>query len=220
LVHLSAIGADPASPSQYGASKAAGEQAVRTAFPHATILRPSIVFGPEDHFFNRFAGLARLSPVMPVIAGATKLQPVYVGDVADATMAVLARSAAAGELFELGGPRVWSFRELLAYILQETGRHRMLLDMPMGLARLQARLFELIPGKPLTRDQLLMLSRDNVTSPGVPGLAELGLVPTPVELVVPGYIRRFQPGGGRRRVLPETQHGGPTALSFQARDAG
>jgi NADH dehydrogenase len=220
LVHLSAIGADPASPSRYGASKAAGEQAVRAAFPRATILRPSIVFGPEDKFFNRFAALSRVSMVMPVICGETRLQPVYVGDVADAAMAAMAQADAAGAVYELGGPRVWTFRELLAYILEETGRHRMMMNVPMGLARLQARLLELVPGKPLTRDQLLMLSRDNVVTPGAPGLAELGIVPTPVELVVPGYLRRFQPGGGRRRVLPTTQQGGPTALSFQTRDAG
>ena len=220
LVHLSAIGADPASPSRYGASKAAGEQAVRAAFPRATILRPSIVFGPEDKFFNRFAALSRVSMVMPVICGETRLQPVYVGDVADAAMAAMAQADAAGAVYELGGPRVWTFRELLAYILEETGRHRMMMNVPMGLARLQARLLELVPGKPLTRDQLLMLSRDNVVTPGAPGLAELGIVPTPVELVVPGYLRRFQPGGGRRRVLPTTQQGGPPALSFQTRDAG
>jgi NADH dehydrogenase len=123
-------------------------------------------------------------------------------------------------VYELGGPRVWAFRELLAYILKETGRHRIMLNVPMGLARLQARLLELVPGKPLTRDQLLMLSRDNVVAAGMPGLPELGLVPTPVELVVPGYLRRFRPGGGRRRVLPGAQHGGPTDLSLQARDAG
>ncbi len=220
LVHLSAIGADPASPSKYGSSKAAGEQAVRAAFPGATILRPSIVFGPEDRFFNRFAGLSRLSMVMPVISGDTKLQPVYVGDVADAAMAALARTESAGAVYELGGPRVWTFRELLAYILEQTGRHRLMLSVPMGLARLQARFLELVPGRPLTRDQLLMLSRDNVVAPGVPGLPELGVVPTPVELVVPGYLRRFRPGGGHRRVLPVTQPGGPTDLSFQARDAG
>ncbi len=220
LVHMSAIGADPAGPSQYGSSKAAGEQAVRAAFPGATILRPSIVFGPEDRFFNRFAALAMLSPVMPVIAGSTKLQPVYVGDVADATMAALERPDAAGALYELGGPRVWSFRELLAYILQEIGRHRMMLDVPMALARLQARFLELVPGKPLTRDQLLMLSRDNVVAAGVPGLAELGLMPTPVELVVPGYLRRFRVGGGHHRLPPEVRHGGPTDLPYQTRDAG
>ena len=220
LVHLSAIGADPGSPSQYGSSKAAGEQAVRAAFPGATVLRPSVVFGPEDRFFNRFGAMARLLPFMPVIAGNTKLQPVYVGDVADAVMAALDRSEAAGATYELGGPRVWTFRELLAYVLKETGRRRRMIDMPMGLVRLQARVLEMVPGKPLTRDQLLMLARDNVVSTAMPGLTELGIVPTPVELVVPGYLRRFRPGGGRRPVLPETQVGGRTGLSFQTRDAG
>lgn len=220
MVHVSAIGADPASPSEYGRSKAAGEQAVHAAFPGATIMRPSVVFGQEDHFFNRFGAMARMLPVMPVIAGSTKMQPVYVGDVADAIMTALGRSDAAGAIYELGGPRVWTFRELLAYVLKETGRRRPMIEMPMGLARLQARLMELVPGKPLTRDQLLMLSRDNVVTEGVPGLSELGIVPSPVELVVPAYLRRFQPGGGRRPVLPEEQIGGQTDLSFQARDVG
>ncbi|HUB11939.1 MAG TPA: complex I NDUFA9 subunit family protein [Acetobacteraceae bacterium] len=218
LLHVSAIGADPASPSHYGTSKAAGEQAVRAAFPRAVIFRPSYVFGPEDRFFNRFAALARVSPAMPVIAGETRLQPVYVGDVADAAMAALARPDAAGATFELGGPRVWTFRELLAYVLEETERHRRLMTMPMGLARLQARFLEMVPGQPLTRDQLLMLSRDNVVSPGVPGLPELGIVPTPVELVVPSYLQRFRPGGGKRRVLPDAS--AAPQMSIQARDAG
>ena len=203
LVHVSAIGADPASPSKYGASKAAGEAAVRAAFPAATLLRPSVVFGPEDNFFNRFGALARMLPFMPVIHGDTRMQPVYVGDVADAVMAALARPDAAGALYELGGPVVWRFRELLAFILKETNRQRMLLTVPPGLARLQAMVLELVPGKPLTRDQLLMLARDNVVEAGVPGLSDLGIVPTPVELVVPQYLRRFRPGGGRRPVLPE-----------------
>lgn len=207
LVHLSAIGADPASPSRYGSSKAAGEVAVRQGFPTATILRPSVVFGAEDAFFNRFAGMARLLPFMPVVSGATRLQPVYVGDVADAVMAALTRPDAVGAIYELGGPRVWTFREILAFILKETKHRRRLVDIPMGLARLQAGLMEMLPGKPLTRDQLLMLSRDNVVAAGMPGLAELGIVPTPVELVVPAYLRRFQPGGGRRPLLPEAQIG-------------
>ena len=127
---------------------------------------------------------------------------------------VLARSDAAGVTYELGGPRVWRFRELLGYILKETGRRRPMVDMPMGLARMQARMMELLPGKPLTRDQLLMLAGDNVTGPEMPGLKELGVVPTPVELVVPTYLRRFQPGGGRRPVLPADAPGGRPDLSF------
>jgi NADH dehydrogenase len=217
-VHISAIGADSDAASRYAATKGIGEALLREAFPTATILRPSLVFGPEDALFNRFAGLARLSPVMPVICGDTRFQPVYVGDVADAVMAALARPDAAGAVYELGGPRVWQFRELLAYILKETGRNRRLMDVPMGLARLQARIMELVPGKPLTRDQLLMLQQDNVAAADMPGLHELGIVPTPVELVVPSYLRRFRPGGGTRRVLPPEPTGGPTDLSFHTKD--
>jgi NADH dehydrogenase len=176
------------------------------------------VFGPEDQLFNRFAGMARLLPFMPVICGNTRFQPVYVGDVADAAMAALARPDAAGAIYELGGPRVWQMREMLAYVLKETGRRHRLINIPMGLARLQAALMELIPGKPFTRDQLLMLQQDSVVGPDMPGLPELGIVPTPLELVVPGYLRRFQPGGGRRRVLPQEQVGGATDLSYQTRD--
>jgi uncharacterized protein YbjT (DUF2867 family) len=218
LVHISAIGADPGAASHYAASKGVGEALVREAFPGVTILRPSLVFGPEDNLFNRFAGMARLLPFMPVICGDTQFQPVYVGDVADAVMAALIRSDTAGAIYELGGPRVWRFRELLAYILRETGRRRPMVDVPMGLARLQARMMELLPGKPLTRDQLLMLASDNVVGPDVPGLKELGVVPTPVELVVPIYLRRFQPGGGRRPMLPQDRIGHQTDLSFQTKD--
>ena len=198
LVHVSAIGANPASPSRYGASKGLGEAAVRAACAGATILRPSIVFGPEDHFFNRFAAMARISPIMPVIAGDTRMQPVYVADVADAVLAALTRSDAAGTTYELGGPRVWTFRELLSYVLSETHRQRPLVNVPIGLAQFEARFLERLPNQPLTRDQLLMLMHDNVVDAAMPGLPELGIVPTPVELVVPQYLRRFQPGGGRR----------------------
>ncbi len=198
LVHLSAIGADPASPSRYAVTKAAGELAVRQAFPGAVILRPSVVFGPEDNFFNRFAGIGRLLPFMPVIAGDTRMQPVYVGDVADAVMAALTRPDAVGGVFELGGPRVWRFREILAYILKEIGRDRWMIDLPMGLVRFQASILEKLPGQLLTRDQLLLLQRDNVVTPGMPGLADLGIVATPVEMEVPLYLRHYRAGGGRR----------------------
>ncbi|HST74834.1 MAG TPA: complex I NDUFA9 subunit family protein [Acetobacteraceae bacterium] len=207
LVHVSAIGADPASPSGYASSKGKGEEAVRTAYPSAAILRPSVVFGPEDAFFNRFAGMAQILPFMPVICGETRFQPVYVGDVADAVMASLARPEAAGAVFELGGPRVWSFRELLTYVLSETHRRRRMVTIPAGLARLQAVVLELLPGQLLTRDQLLLLAHDNVASPELPGLIELGIVPTPVELVVPRYLRRYRPGGGKREILPEELKG-------------
>ena len=202
LVHVSALGADPASPSRYGASKAAGEQAVRQGFPGATILRPSVVFGPEDNFFNRFAGMARMIPVMPVIAGDTKFQPVYVGDVADAILAALTRADAVGGLYELGGPRTLTMRALLTYIMKEAGHVRPMIALPMGLARLQAAILEKVPGKLLTRDQLSMLARDNVVTSGMPGLAELGVVPSPIESIVPFYLRRFRPGD-KRLVTPD-----------------
>jgi len=202
MVQISAIGADAASPSAYAKSKAQGEAAVRAALPGATILRPSIVFGAEDKFFNRFGAMAMMLPIMPVIHGATRFQPVYVGDVADAIAAAVSRPDAAGRTYELGGPRTYSFRELLAYILHETRRHRFLWDVPLGLARLQARLGELVPGKPFTRDQLIMLAKDNVATAGTPGLAELGITPTPLELVVPEYLDRYREGGGKREEVP------------------
>jgi NADH dehydrogenase len=201
LVQISAIGADPASESKYAASKGRGEAAVRAAFPAATVLRPSLVFGPEDQFFNRFGAMAQVSPVMPVIAGSSRFQPVYVGDVADAVMAALARPDAAGAVYELGGPGIFTFRQLLEWILRQTRRRRMLVEVPMGFARLQARVLEHLPGKLLTQDQLIMLARDNVVTPGVPGLADLGTVATPIDLVVPAYLERYRPGGGRREIL-------------------
>jgi NADH dehydrogenase len=149
------------------------------------------VFGPEDQFFNRFGALARMAPVMPVIAGDSRFQPVYVGDVADAVMQVIARREARGAIYELGGPRVMSFREILGWILAQTGRNRKLLDMPDAVAGLLARL----PFSGLTADQLLLLQRDNVADPAKPGLAELGIVPTPIELIVPGYLARYRKGG-------------------------
>jgi uncharacterized protein YbjT (DUF2867 family) len=218
LVHISAIGARPDASSRYAATKGRGEALLRDAYADATVLRPSLVFGREDILFNRFAGMARLLPFMPVICGNTKFQPVYVGDVADAVMAAMVRPDASGAVYELGGPRVWSMREILAYILTETGRHRRLINIPLGMAGLQAAIMEHLPGKPFTRDQLMMLQEDNVVGPDVPGLAELGVVPTPVELVVPDYLRRFQPGGGRRRVLPQEEPGTATDLSYQTRD--
>ena len=202
MVQVSAIGADASSPSMYARTKAAGEAGVRASLPGATILRPSLVFGAEDQFFNRFGAMAMTLPVMPVIQGDSKFQPVYVGDVADAVVAGLMRPDTMGQIYELGGPRVWTFRELLAWILHETRRNRPLIDIPMGLARIQARLGELLPSKPLTRDQLLMLGRDNVVSAGMRGLSDLGITPTPVELIVPGYLDRYRAGGGKREEAP------------------
>jgi len=193
LVQLSAIGADAASPSLYARTKAEGEAQMRAAFPDVTILRPSLVFGAEDQFFNRFGAMASVSPIMPVICGETRFQPVYVGDVADAVMAALADPATRGHIYELAGPQVWKFRELLAWILLQTGRHRMLIDIPMPVARLQAMIMERIPGKPLTRDQLVLLARDNVATT-LPGLAALGIAATAVQQIVPAYLARFRAG--------------------------
>jgi NADH dehydrogenase len=195
---MSSIGADPASDSRYAATKGLGENAVRAAFPGATILRPSIVFGPEDSFFNRFAGMSRIMPFMPVIEGATRMQPVYAGDVAEAVLAALQSDAAAGKTYELGGPKVWLFVDLLSYILKQTGRDLALVNMPVALVRLQACLLELLPGKLLTRDQLKMLAHDNVVNSAALGLSDLGISPTAVEQIVPDYLRRYRPGGGRR----------------------
>jgi NADH dehydrogenase len=197
FLHLSAIGADAGSPSLYAQTKAAGEAAVLAAFPSAIILRPSVVFGPDDQFFNRFAGLATMLPFMPVVAGETRFQPVYVGDVADAAMAAVADPAAAGKVFELGGPRAMSMRQVLRYILDVTGRRRPMIALPEGFVRLQARLGELLPTPPLTRDQLILLGKDNVVSPNALGFQALGIEPKAVEAIVPAYLARFRVGGQR-----------------------
>jgi NADH dehydrogenase len=196
LVHISAIGADPRSTSAYARTKAAGEAAVRDAFPTATILRPSLVFGPEDQFFNRFATIAMVSPVLPVIGGGrTRFQPVYVGDVADAVVKCLGDPTTAGRTYELGGPRVYSFRELLELLLEEIRRKRLLIDVPFGLAAFQARLLSILPRPSLTPDQVELLKRDNVVSSGALTLAALGIAPTAVEGILPSYLDRFRRGG-------------------------
>ncbi|MGE5202261.1 MAG: complex I NDUFA9 subunit family protein [Acidobacteriota bacterium] len=195
FVHVSAIGADPQAPAAYARSKAAGEAAVKAAFPAATILRPSLVFGPEDDFFNRFGAMACLLPALPLIGGGTtRFQPVYVGDVADATVAALERADAQGKTYELGGPKAYSFRELMELLLAEIGRKRALINLPYGLASFEARFLECLPVPPLTRDQVKLLQRDTVVSPGALGLADLGIAPTALELVLPTYLDRFRRG--------------------------
>jgi uncharacterized protein YbjT (DUF2867 family) len=196
FIHISSLAADPRSTSAYARSKAAGEQAVRDAFPTATILRPSIVFGPEDRFFNRFAELAVLSPALPLIGGGeTRFQPVYVGDVADAIVRCIDDPATAGRTYELGGPKTYTFRALLELLLAEIRRHRLLLDIPFGIASLQARLMSIVPGAPLTPDQVELLKQDNVVSSGALTLEALGITPTPVEAILPTYLDRFRRGG-------------------------
>ncbi len=196
MVQISAIGADAESPSAYARSKAKGEQAVHAAYPKATLLRPSIVFGPEDQFFNRFADMALISPALPLIGGGkTRFQPVYVGDVADAVIAAVEQPDAAGRIYELGGPEVLSFEALMRYMLTTIRRDRLLAPVPWKLAEIQAAVLEKLPGKLLTRDQVELLKTDNVVSGTLPGLADLGIAPTPLQAVVPEYLERYRPGG-------------------------
>jgi NADH dehydrogenase len=198
FVQVSAIGADADSPSAYARSKAAGEEAVRAAFPDATILRPSIVFGPEDGFFNRFAGMSLLAPALPLIGGgATRFQPVYVGDVASAVMAAIADPATRGKTYELGGPRTYSFREMLEMMMAETGRRRALVPIPWGIAERLGKIFQALPlpAPPITADQVELLRRDNVVADGSEGLAALGITPTTVEAILPTYMDKYRLGG-------------------------
>jgi NADH dehydrogenase len=202
LVHVSAIGVNAASPSDYARSKGLGEQSVRGAFPAAVILRPSILFGAEDEFFNRFAAMAMLSPVVPIFGGGTKFQPVYVGDVADAVMAAINRETAAGKVFELGGPWVQSFKELIEYMLKTIERHRRILDLPEPLAKFGAVFLQRLPGKLLTLDQIKLLRRDNIVAPDALDLASLGITATPMDMIVPNYLARFRAGGQRAPIYP------------------
>ena len=196
MIQLSAIGAAPESRSRYARSKAAGERAVLDAFPDATILRPSIVFGPEDDFFNRFASMARLSPFLPLIGGGrTRFQPVYVGDVAAAATACLERAEAKGRTYELGGPTVYSFRQLMELLLKTIERDRALVTIPWPVAGLQAAVLGLLPKPLLTRDQLAQLRSDNVVAEDALTLADLGIEPTAAEVILPTYLERFRVGG-------------------------
>ncbi len=195
LIHMSALGADSSSSSKYAQSKALGEAAVRDAFPEATIIRPSIAFGPGDNFFNRFAGLARLSPVLPVIGGDSRFQPVYVGDIADAVAAIVeVGSDAEGQTYELGGPNTYTMKDLLAFVIAETGLKRALIPLPFGLAKFKAAFLQILPSPLLTVDQVRLLAHDNVVT-GNKTLATLGIIPTSVEAIVPSYLARFRHGG-------------------------
>ena len=194
LVHISAIGADPEAPSVYGRSKGEGEAAVRAAFPAATVLRPSIAFGPEDDFVNRIARLAQLLPVLPVIRPAWRLQPVHVADLGKAVAAAaLAPLPHAGRTYELAGPQAMTMAELSAWICAATGRNRPLAPIPDPVARLIARLAGWLPGAPLTWDQWLMMSRDNVASG--PGFEAFGLRPTPLAAVAETWLVRYRRHG-------------------------
>ncbi|MCW8969853.1 MAG: complex I NDUFA9 subunit family protein, partial [Rhodospirillales bacterium] len=215
LVHLSAIGADKDSPSAYARTKAEGEAAVLDAFPEASVLRPSVVFGPEDDFFNQFAGLSRLTWVLPVFGcptipkvtlfpedgiididlygdGGTRFQPVYVGDVADAIVKALHDTNASGKTYELGGPRVYSFKQVMELMLAEIDRKRFLMPVPFGLAAFIGWFTEFMPKPLLTRDQVKLLRSDNVAGDKMPGLNDLGVTPTPAEAILPTYLHRFR----------------------------
>lgn len=193
FVHMSALGASTSSCARYACSKAAGETAVLAAFPGATVLRPSVVFGPGDRFFNRFADLTTISPVLPLIGGGrTRFQPVYVGDVADAVRAALVRTDAAGRRYELGGPDILTFRELMEKLLAVIGRRRWLVPVPWAVASVKAAFLELLPNPPLTRDQVRLLRQDCVVGAGAPDLSSLGLVPTSMDAVLPYQLRRFR----------------------------
>ena len=204
VVHVSAIGADTGSASTYASSKGAGEAALHAAFPKAVILRPSIVFGPRDSFFNRFAGLAMLAPGLPLPGGGKMLmQPVYVGDVVEAVMVALGLRAAPktrgknieGGVFELGGPDVYSFADLMRVTLRAINRRRLLIPVPLPLMSLGAVFTGLLPNPPLTVDQVRLLAMDNVVGHGARSFDELGITPTPVSAVIPDYLGCYRPGG-------------------------
>jgi NADH dehydrogenase len=211
FIHVSALGIEGSS-SRYAQSKMEGEGAVRAALPDAVILRPSVIFGMGDDFFNMFATMARFLPVLPLIGGGkTLFQPVYVGDVADAVMAVLRRPdfgdmSPAGKVYELGGPDVVSFKDIYTILFTHTGRRRALMPLPFGLAKVQGAVFSgvscligwttgLRPKPPLTADQVESLKADSVVAEGAEGFADLGIVPTAMAAVLPGYLNRFKPGG-------------------------
>ena len=196
LVHVSAIGADPEAPSAYGRTKGAGEQAVRTAFPTATIIRPSLVFGREDNFVNRFAGLSRILPILPAVRPNFRMQPVYALDVGRAiTAAALDPRSHGGRTYELGGPQVMSMHELMAFICEATERNRPIVDIPDPISKLVARLTGWLPGAPITYDQWLMLGHDNVVAPGAKGLEAFGIPKTPLIAVAEGWLTRYRRHG-------------------------
>lgn len=202
MVHLSAIGADSESRSHYARTKAEGEALVLEFMPQAVILRPSIIFGPEDGFFNRFAGMARISPVIPMVGAQTRFQPVWVDDVAQAAEKALLGEAAPG-IYELGGPEIRTFRELMQAMLAEIHRRRLLVNVPFRIAAIKGAALDiaqfltagLFTNSILTRDQVENLRRDNVANPKLRGLADLGITPKPMGSVLPEYLWRFRPGG-------------------------
>lgn len=213
LVHISAIGADAASDSVYARTKGEGEAAVLAAFPAAVILRPSVIFGTEDHFFNRFAGMTRMGPVLPIVGAGTKFQPVHVDDVARAAVKGVLGQAAAG-VYELGGPEVDSLRGLMGRMLRVVQRRRAVVNMPFFLARIMGFGFDMVQGvtlglienKVLTRDQVKSLRHDNVVSAGAKGFAELGITPTAMDAVLPEYLWRYRRSGQYAAIMDSAKN--------------
>jgi NADH dehydrogenase len=199
-IHMSAIGASRESTSEYARTKAEGEARVKAAFPGAIILRPSVVFGPEDQFFNRFAAMARLSPFLPLIGGGhTKFAPVYVGDVAEATARLIDQGFGSGRIYELGGPEIMTMKDVMTYVLQVTGRRRLLVPIPWGVARVMGMIAGLLPEPQLTVDQVELLKYDNLVGEAAQRegrtLEGLGVVPRSVEAIVPSYLYRYRKAG-------------------------
>ena len=196
IVHISALGAELKSPSNYARTKAEGERGLLRQFSAAIILRPSIIFGPGDNFFNRFGQMAMFAPALPLIGGGTCLmQPVYVGDVADAVLAALKTEGAKGQIYQLGGPQTYSFADLMRFTLTCVARRRFLIPIPFSVAILPAAISGFLPNPPLTIDQLKLLQTDNICRKSAPGLYDLGITPTAIEGVVPDYLMPFRPGG-------------------------
>jgi uncharacterized protein YbjT (DUF2867 family) len=199
LVQMSALGADANSESKYARTKAEGEAAARAIYPDAVVVRPSVVFGPEDNFFNRFAAMAQISPILPLIGGGhTRFQPIFVGDVGKALARAVGTPEAAGHTYELGGPAAFTFHELMELMLAEIGKRRFLAPIPWPLAALIGAAGDLagaVIEPPITSDQVSLLKSDNVVSGAYPGLAELGITPTTLEAVLPSYLYRYRKGG-------------------------
>lgn len=197
LVHISGIGAEHrSSTNRYIQSKTEGEDAIIAGFPTATILRPSVVFGPDDAMFNRMARIAATAPFVPVVSGGTaRVQPVFVGDVGAAAVAVLARPETAKKVFELGGPRVYTYREIAALVLREIDRDKPIVSVPAFLMKIAGFFAEFLPVPPITADQVELLTQDNIARPGAPGLADLGIAATAAEVILPTYLDRFRIGG-------------------------
>jgi uncharacterized protein YbjT (DUF2867 family) len=210
LIHVSTMNINVDSLSAYARSKAEGEIALREEFPQATLIKPSLVFGPEDQFFNKFAGLARILPFLPLIGGGhTKFQPVFAGDVAAAIVKCAEDPATRGKSYELGGPAVYSFKDMLKVILRETGRKRLLVPVPFWLASIKAVFLQFLPGKLLTPDQVKFLRTDNVVAPGALTLTDLGIAPASLEAIAPAYLWRFRAKGQYENSAAERVSGAP-----------